>query len=84
MTNVVEIRPSPVSLNDIPNMLRKLADRFETGDLKEDDCCFAIVPQGGNFPIIIGFGDVDGQNDPIIQMERAKFWLIQNECGRCG
>ena len=79
---VVPIREKLVSLNDIPGMLRQLADNIEAGQYGGVTTCYAIVPQGNGWPILCGFGDIEGQRDPIIQMERMKHWLIQNDCAR--
>lgn len=65
-----------VSLRDIPAQLRGLADRIEAGEYGEVDTLFALMPCGGDFPKMWGWGDVDGKNDPVIQLQLALHWHI--------
>ncbi len=66
------------NLNDIPGMLRKLADRIETGDLQDATTAFVIIPVEDDWPRLVGYGDIDGRNDPLIQCDLLRHWLITN------
>lgn len=82
MPEVVQL---PVNnLNDIPAMLRKLADRIESGDLTETKTTLVIIPVSGENPILIGYGDINGQNDPMIQLQYCLHWLCANRTCRLG
>ncbi len=74
---VVSLRDGPL-LNDIPGMLRRTADRIESGDVAEADVALLIIPQPGDWPRVFGFGDTTGSNDPIVILELAKAWFVNN------
>jgi len=79
--NVVPIAEGP-SLQDIAGQLRALADRIEGGEYGEVDTMFAVMPVLGGYPKLWGWGDIDGQFDPIIQLELMKQWLLNNITAR--
>lgn len=68
------------NLNDIPAQLRAMADRIENGDESGQavTTVFCVVPVKGAWPRVFGWGDVEGQNDPVVQFELAKLWLLTN------
>jgi hypothetical protein len=74
---VVPIRDGP-SLNDVVAQVRAFADRIEAGEYGEVDAVFAVMPRAGDYPTVFGWGDINGTNDPVIQLELAKFWLLTN------
>jgi hypothetical protein len=69
-------------LSDIPGMLRAMADQIEAGEHGAVDAAFLVVPVSDAFPLLFGWGDVEGTNDPIIQLELAKTWLLNNITSR--
>lgn len=78
---IVQIRNTP-PLNDIVAQLRALADKIEAGGHGEVNTLFAIMPRDGDFPKVFGWGDVHGGNEPIVQLELAKHWLVVNLVSR--
>lgn len=78
---VVQLRESP-SLNDIPGMLRKLAEDIEAGVHGDVSSAYVLLPAEGDYPKIFGFGDVTGEFDPIVQCELAKAWFVENRVRR--
>jgi hypothetical protein len=79
---IVPLRDGGASLNDIPGMLRQTADQIESGKYEGATACFVVFPVKDGWPIVLGFGDVDGRNDPAIQLELAKMWLLNNLTSR--
>ena len=75
---IVSLRGGTPALNDIPGMLRALADAIEAGEYGEVQSLIALMPRPRDYPIPFGWGDVEGQNDPIIQCELAKAWFVNN------
>ena len=75
---------SAPALNDIPAQLRQMADMIETGDYAGCDSLYLVMPQGGDFPIVFGWGDVKGRNEPLVQFELAKAWFISQAFGSDG
>lgn len=70
--SVVSLHDGRPSLQDIPARLRLLADQLEAGDYGEYNSCLVIIPQSKNeWPIMWGYGDVDGINSPIITLTLA-------------
>lgn len=75
---IVQLRDSPM-VNDIPNMLRKLADSIEGG---EQEATFAFVVVNGSryAPTCFGFGDgmdtrsIIGMLDLAISQRRASLF----------
>lgn len=74
---IVQMRSEPL-LNDIAGQLRGLADRIESGDYGEVATLFAVMPDASGYPDVFAWGDVTGTNDPVIQFELAKMWLLTN------
>lgn len=74
--NVVQLDKKPVS--DIPGMLRNLADKIEADEYGKVETLFAVMPVDGDYPKVFGWGAIDGKNDPTIQFELAKMWLLTN------
>lgn len=74
---IVPLSSKP-SLNDIVGQLRNLADSIEKGEYGEVGALFALMPVEGEYPRVWGWGDVAGKNDPAIQFELAKMWLMKN------
>lgn len=74
--NIVEYPQS--NLLDIPTQLRSLADAIENERHGKVAAVFLIMPQYNDFPKLFGWGDVEGKNDPIIQLSLAKHWLLTN------
>lgn len=77
MTTVVELHSGP-SLQDIPAQLRALADAIASGEHGQVECAYVVVPKTDDWPTIFGYGNVDGDNQPIVVMELAKSWFINN------
>lgn len=69
---------SGLSLNDIVGHLRGMADRIEAGEYGEVATLFAVMPDASGYPDVFAWGDVTGTNDPVIQFELAKMWLLTN------
>jgi len=79
---IVKLRDGAPPLNDVPGMLRWLADAIEAGEHGDVQSLFALIPRPGDYPTVFGWGDVAGQNDPIIQCELAKAWFVANLVSR--
>lgn len=75
---VVPIWDNPVSLTDIPGMLRRLADQIESGEVECQGSAFCLLPKESDWPAVYGWGDVLGKNEPIVQFELARTWLVNN------
>lgn len=71
-----------VSLQDIPAMLRRIAEQIEAGEHGDVATAFMILPVDGDYPRVFGWGDIEGKNDPVIQLELAKMWLLTNLIAR--
>lgn len=78
---IVPLRDAP-ALTDIVGMLRRLADQIEAGEWGEVETLFAVMPRSGDYPTLFGWGSIDGQSDPIIQLELTKQWLLNNMTAR--
>jgi hypothetical protein len=78
--NVVQLHDGP-SLQDIPGMLRSLADRIELEEYGSVDGLFVIMPREQEYPVTLGFGVIDGAYDPIIQFELARQWMVRAAAG---
>lgn len=72
---VVKLHDAP-PLTDIPNMMRRVADQIENGEYGAVDTAFLLLPRVEDYPALFGWGNIDGKNDPIIQLELAKNWLL--------
>lgn len=77
---VVQLRETP-SLQDIPALLRRLADEIESGETAASTM-FIVIPRDGDYPQLRGWGDVDGENGPIVQLALAQHWLLGRKTGR--
>lgn len=66
------------NLADIPAMLRNTADQIEAGAWGEIETAFLILPQSDGWPKLFGWGDITGINEPIVQLELTKYWLLNN------
>jgi hypothetical protein len=66
------------NLADIPAMLRNTADQIEAGTYGEVGTIFIVMPRDDGWPKLLGFGDVTGINEPIVQLELTKHWLLNN------
>jgi hypothetical protein len=75
--NVVRLSEAP-PLTDIVAHLRNLADQIEAGAHGEVDAVFAVIPSEDGWPHVFAWGNVAGVQDPIIQFELAKMWLLNN------
>jgi hypothetical protein len=77
---IVHIRGEDTpSLKDVVGMLRRLADKIESGEHGEVNSVFVVVPSAQeDFPKVFAFGDVDGNNNPYIQLDLAKQLLLNN------
>ena len=78
---VVPLREQP-SLQDIPALLRRLADQIETGEV-EARTLYVVIPQPGNdYPKLRGWGDIEGDRQPIVQIALLQHWLLSRETAR--
>ena len=77
---VVGLRPGP-TVDNIPAMMRQLADRIESGE-QPADAVLCIIPQPGDWPAIFGWGDHQGDLGNIGLCELAKAWFVQNNTVR--
>lgn len=79
--NVVPIRDTP-SQADIPGMLRQLAASIEAGGFGKVEAAFVLLPVEGDYPTFFGWGHVENENAPVVQLELAKMWLLTNHAKR--
>lgn len=70
------------SLNDIPGMLRNMAKDIENGEYNNVESLLIVMPRIDDFPLVFGFGNVDRENQPIVQLELAKAFFINNLVNR--
>lgn len=70
------------NLNDVSTKLRELADKIDAGKHGEVHSTFVVIPRPNDYPVIYGFGLVEGDNNPIVQLELAKVWFTNNLVGR--
>lgn len=75
---IVAIRDGAPSLADVVGMLRQLADNIESGEHGSVESLAVIMPVEGDYPRVFAFGDVEGANEPVLQLELAKMWLLTN------
>lgn len=71
--NLVHLRDT--TINDIPGMLRKLADAFDAGD-ETAPGILVIIPQDGDFPALFGYGEHLGDYQNIAILELAKTFMV--------
>lgn len=74
---VVQLKQEPC-LIDVVARLRHLADLIEAGSEGEVDAAYVIIPRPGEFPSVYGYGDIYNENHPVIQLELAKAFFINN------
>lgn len=73
---VVPIRECNANLRDIPGMLRQMADNIERGEYDQVDALIVVMPRHADYPLMFGWGDVEGDNAPLMQLELAKMFLL--------
>ena len=78
---LVQLHEGP-SLGDVVGQIRAFADRIEAGAYGEVSTVFAVMPVAGDYPKFWGWGDITGGNDPVIQLELVKLWLLLNMTAR--
>lgn len=79
---IVPLREGAPLLTDIPGMLRRLAEQVEAGEYGDVETLFVVLPRNDDYPCVFGWGDVTMGNDPVIQLELAKMWLLQHLVAR--
>lgn len=80
LMNIVKL---PITnLGDVTAKLRELADSIDSGKHREVPSAFVVIPRDNDYPVIYGFGNVEGDNNPIVQLELAKSWFVNNLTGR--
>jgi len=78
---VIELRKAPL-VNDIPGQLRQMADAIEAGEHGDVTTALFLLPVAGDWPEVFGWGDVDGENHPIIQFQFALAKFSHNQMRR--
>jgi len=78
MTVAEVVQLHDTSLQDIPAMMRKVADQIEAGEHGEVEAAFLVIPESGRYPHVFAWGNIEGRNDPVIIFELAKAWLLTN------
>ena len=78
---IVQFSSTP-PLNDLPALLRNKADEIERGEYPDLTTIYLVLPVDDDFPRLFGWGDVDGRNQPIVQVALLQHWLLQNEVSR--
>jgi hypothetical protein len=79
-----ELVQFPVTnLGNVADKLRDLANGIEAGKFDKVEAAFVVLPRDCDYPLIFGFGNVENSNHPIIQLELAKAWFINNVVKRC-
>jgi len=80
LMNIVKL---PITnLGDLPAKLRELADTIDAGKHPGIESIFVVIPRDNDYPVVYGFGSVEGDNNPIVQLELAKAWFVNNLTGR--
>jgi hypothetical protein len=79
---VVQLREGRPPLTDIPGRLRLLADQIEAGEHGDVAGALVLLPRPSDYPSIFGFGDVEGENHPMIVCELAKHVFITHRLNR--
>lgn len=77
---VVPLRDTP-PLQDIPALLRNLAAEIESGETVAETM-FIVIPRDGDYPHLRGWGDVDGDRQPIVQLALIQHWLLGRQTSR--
>lgn len=71
---VVQLRAAP-KLNDIPAMMRQLADEIERGEV-EAESMLCLIPSDEGLPVIYGWGEHMGDYANIGLLELAKAFIV--------
>lgn len=82
--NIVNLRGGHPLVNDIPGMLRQLADKFEAGEETVDGILILIPRTAGEdsyWPRLFGYGENWETHYRIAQLELAKIWSINQMTG---
>lgn len=66
------------NLSEVATELRNLADSIDAGTHGEITTAFVILPNNEDWPAIFGYGTVEGDRHPVVQLELAKAWLVNN------
>lgn len=75
---VIPLREGP-ALDDIPGLLRQLADGLDNGSFgREVGSVIVIIPNGDDWPEIFCYGEMIGTTEAVGHVETAKTWLIHN------
>ena len=74
-------RRGEISIGDIPNQLRALADRVEDGSYGLVTSMLVVVPRDHAYPRTLGWGKIDGAFEPIVQFELAREWHVKASAG---
>lgn len=75
---IVPLHDGRPPLTDIPGRLRLLADGIESGLNGDVRSIIVLVPRPVDYPTALQFGEVEGSNDPIIQLQLALHWFVAN------
>ena len=78
---VIKLIEGP-TLHDISGQLRGLADRIDAGEYGEVPTLIALMPRERAYPTMWAWGDIDGLNEPIVQLELAKLFALSHITGR--
>ena len=62
----------------VSTMLRQLADSIDRGEIEGVEAALVLLPLDGGYPRVLGFGDMTGVNEPMIQFDLAKQWMLGN------
>lgn len=73
---VVPIRECNANLRDIPGLLRQMADNIDSGEYGDVASLFVVMPRDADYPTLFGWGDVEGDNAPLMQLELARMFLL--------
>lgn len=78
---VVPLRGHAPVLNDVPAMMRRVADQIDAGEIIAPSALF-IVPVDGDWPMVFGWGEHLGDHGNIAICEMTKTWFINNNVAR--
>ncbi len=81
MSEVIPIRSGNPLLNDIPGMLRQMADWIESGEVVTESALF-ILPVEDSWPRVYGWGEGMTDLECVANMELAKLWFANNRVER--
>lgn len=66
------------AINDIPTMLRALADQINSGK-QTAEAVYVIVPNPGAYPTIYGYGAYTSPEERIATLDMAKYWILREQ-----